>query len=146
MGINLFSWFSNTATLVEQDVLNFIQKAEQGFQIAVTDCENVLQWVAQQTPAIAADLQMVTSFVGAVPAVAGNPEVLAAVTAANLAVQGLNAFAQSYNQATAGGGITVTQATQAIVSGYQAVKSAQAATASVASTAVGATTTAKASS
>lgn len=136
--LNPFTWFQTEAPIIEADVLNFIQRVEAGVQTVVADAEKSLTWIATQAPAIASDLQLVEGFVVANPVLVANPTVLAAVTAANLAVQGLNAFAASYNKANASAADQV----KAVVAGYQAVKQAQAASASAASVAVSNTTTA----
>jgi len=95
--------------------------------------------VAAMAPTIAADVTSAATFIEGIPVVGQNPDVMAAVTAVQVADAGLQAFAKQYQAATApGGSITVSQATAAVVAGYQAVKAAQIATATLTSTGVAA--------
>lgn len=143
--MSIFSWFQAEAKIVETDVLAFITKVENDVAVVVKDAEAALSWLAAEAPTVAADVAQVATFIEGIPVVGANPTVLAAVTAANVAVQGLNAFAAAYTKSTAtGGSITLTQASQAVVAGYQGLKNAQAAVAAAASTAVSATSVASA--
>lgn len=124
---------------IENDIQAFITKVVNEVEILIEDAETALSNVAALAPTIAADVTSAATFIEGIPVVGQNPEVMAAVTAVQLADTGLQAFAAQYNAATApGGSITVTQATQAVVAGYQAVKQAQAAAATLTSTAVSA--------
>lgn len=108
-------------TTTETDVLNVITKIKADEVVVAADINAALHWVAANTPAIAADIQTAATIAETV-GVAANPEVAAAITAANIAVQGLNAFAAASNSGQTN--------TQAVLSGYVAVKQAQAAVAS----------------
>src|ERR1700691_6183977 len=127
-------------TLFQQiaaDVQAFITKVVNEVEILISDAETALSNVAAMAPTIAADVTSAATFIEGVPVVGQNPDVMAAVTAVQVADAGLQAFAKQYQAATApGGSITVSQAIAAVVAGYQAVKAAQAATATLTSTAV----------
>jgi hypothetical protein len=110
------SWF----TTAEKDVITFIQKAEQGFKVVEKDAKAAITWIAKEIPVVANDVAMVAGFIGQVPVVGTNPEVLAAISAANIAMQGLNVLAQAYNST---GVITA----QSVASAYAAYKNATAA-------------------
>lgn len=113
----------------ESDVLAIIQDIKAGAAVAEADITNALHWVASNTPAIAADIEEVLSIVTTI-GVASNPEVAAAVSAANIAVTALNAFAKANN---AGAGNA-----QSVLAGYVAVKQAQSAVAAASAAAVNA--------
>ena len=124
---------------IEADIQAFITKVVNEVEILISDAETALETVAQMAPTIAADITSAATFIEGIPVIGQNPDVMAAVTAVQLADTGLQACAKQYQAATApGGSITVTQATQAVVAGYQAVKSAQAAAATLTTTAVAA--------
>ena len=124
---------------IEADVQSFVTKVVNEVEILIADAESALENVAQLAPTIAADITSAATFIEGIPVVGQNPDVMAAVTAVQAADAGLQAFAKQYQAATApGGSITVTQATQAVVAGYQAVKAAQAASATLTTTAVAA--------
>lgn len=108
------TWFVTT----EQQVAQTVGQIKADVDVAIQDVDAALQWVVQQTPAIASDLQIAASLIEQV-GLASNPEVAAAIAAANIAVQGLNAFAAAANS-----GKTMPQA---VVQGYVAVTSAKAA-------------------
>lgn len=119
-------------TTTEADVVEIIAKVKTGAQVAERDISDALHWVASNAPSITSDIQSVVGVAEAV-GVAGNPEVVAAITAANLAVDGLNAFAAAANSGKS--------EPQAVVAGYVAAKQAQAAAASAAAAAAQAPTT-----
>lgn len=117
----------------ESDVLVIIQDIKAGAAVVESDITNALHWIASNTPAIAADIEEVVSIVTAI-GVTSNPEVAAAVTAANVAVTALNAFATANNAGA--------DNAQSVLAGYVAVKQAQAAVASASAAAVAAPATA----
>jgi len=124
---------------IEADVQAFITKVVNEIEILISDAESALENVAALAPTIAADVTSAATFIEGIPVVGQNPDVMAAVTAVQVADAGLQAFAKQYQAATApGGSITVSQATAAVVAGYQAVKAAQIATATLTSTGVAA--------
>jgi hypothetical protein len=124
---------------IEADVQAFITKVVNEVEILISDAESALSNVAALAPTIAADVTSAATFIEGIPVVGQNPDVMAAVTAVQVADAGLQAFAKQYQAATApGGSITVSQATAAVVAGYQAVKAAQIATATLTSTGVAA--------
>lgn len=122
-------WFTTT----EADVVAIIAKIKTDVAVVESDIDAALKWVASNAPAIVADLQSVVGIAETV-GVAANPQVAAAIVAANTAVAALNAFAAASNSGSSD--------TQAVLSGYVAVKQAQAAAASAAAAAVQTTPTA----
>ena len=114
---NIEAWFVETEAQVQQVIVQINQEVP----VVEAQVHSALKWVAGQVPAIATDLQVVTSLITAL-GFSANPNVATAIADANLAVQALNAFAAAE---TAG-----TSDTQAIVNGYVALKQAQAAVAS----------------
>lgn len=131
MTFNPLAWLEAEVPIVEADIQTFIAKIKNDVEVAIADLEKGLSWLASETPAIAAGVQQLATFAEAVaPAAgpAGMAVVTASVTAANVAMAGLTAFAASYNQATTTG-ITATKAAQALVTGYTALTTAKAAVA-----------------
>ncbi len=119
----LKSWITTT----EADVVAIIAKIKTEEQVVASEINNALHWIASNTPTIVADIQSVVGIAETV-GVAANPQVAAAITAANVAVNALNAFAAASNSGSSN--------TQAVLAGYVAVKQAQAAAASAAAAAV----------
>lgn len=126
-------WFTDLESNVshffveaETDVVKVVAQVKADIEVAIQDIDGALKWLVKQTPAIAVGLQTAASLIEQV-GVASNPEVAAAIAAANIAVQGLNAFAAAANN-----GKTMPQA---VVDGYAAYKSAQAAVAGAAAVA-----------
>ena len=113
----LENWISET----ENDVLAVIADIKQGIAVAEADINSALTWIANNAPAISSDIQEVLSIVTTI-GIGTDPEVAAAVTAANAAVTALNAFAAAKNSGA-------NNAT-AVLTGYTAVQQAQAAVAS----------------
>lgn len=116
--MNMFARFFNDT---ETEVMSVIAAIKNDAPVVLADIHKALDWIAGQTPAIVADLQMATRLAIAVGAVS-SPEMLAAVAAANEAVVALNAFAAAKQAGTADAA--------AVVQGYIAVKKANAAVAS----------------
>ena len=131
--MSFFTSLQNFITETEADVVAVIADIKAGAAVAESDLAPSQHWIASNTPAIAADIQEVLSLVEFF-GVGANPEVAAAVTAANIAVTALNAFAASSN--------TGATPTQAVVAGYVAVKQANAAVSSAQGAAAAAPTTA----
>jgi len=129
---SILSWLENALTVTENDVVAIVVKVKQGVELAAHEVSAALGWIADNTPAIAADIQQVSSIIqlaGVVdPAAAAG--VTAAVAAANTAVAGLNAFASAYNNGSGNAA--------SVVAGYTAIKQAQAAVASATAIAVSA--------
>jgi len=115
----------------ETDVLAVITAIKADAAVAESDINSAMHWIASNTPAIVADIQQVLQIATTI-GIASNPEVAAAITAANVAVTALNAFAAASNSGAS--------ATQAVVQGYVAVKQAQSASASASAAVVGAPT------
>jgi prophage DNA circulation protein len=115
------SGFENFIVETESDVQAVIVKVKQGVTAAEAAIDDALKWIANNTPAIAQDIEEVLSIVTTL-GLGANPEVAAAVTAANVAVTALNAFASSENSGATN--------TAALLSGYTALKQAQSAVAS----------------
>lgn len=126
---SLKSWISET----EADVVKVITAIKADAVVVEADIVAAQHWIASNAPAIATDIQQVLSLVEVV-GVGTNPEVAAAVTAANLAVGALNAFAAASNS----GGTPA----QSVVAGYVAVKQAQSAVSSAMAASVAAPTAA----
>src|ERR1700761_7448305 len=128
---NFVNSAKNWLTETESDVLVVITKIKAEEAVLATDIAAAQHWIASNAPTIAADVQQVLAIITEI-GVTSNPDVAAAVTAANVAVTALNAFANATN---AGAG-----AAQAVVSGYVAVKQAQAAVSTAKAAAVAAPT------
>ena len=131
----------------EQDVVNWIADIKQGLAVAEADITNGLNWVASEVPNIVTALQATVGLVEKV-GLASNPEVAAAIAAANVAVTALNAFAAAQNAGIAAGTSPLQVDGTALVAGFTAVKQSQAsnalAMAAAASATVPAVTTAPA--
>ncbi len=82
----------NFITETEADVLKVVVAIKADAAIVQADLVAAEHWIASNTPAIAANIQQVLALVEEV-GVGSNPEVALAVTAANVAVKALNAFA-----------------------------------------------------
>lgn len=119
------SWLTFWQT-TEADVLKIVVTIKKDIAIVESDVSKALQWLANNSGTIAADVQSVLSVVQILGI--SNPEVEAAVIAANSAVSALNKFAADYN---AGKGTPAS-----VVAGYSAFKQAQASAAQAASVAV----------
>ena len=124
--MNLFDEIRGFFVATEHDVIAVIEAIKKDIPVIESDIAAALRWVARQTPTIAADLQTTEALVTAVGA-AGNPNVAAAIAAANIAVAGLNAFAASYNSGK--------PSAEAVVQGYVALKNASSAASAAASAA-----------
>ena len=125
--------------IIWADVMGFITKVVNEAEILIEDCVTGLENVAKLMPQADAWIEEIASFIEGIPVVGQNPEVLATIAAVDLADKGLDAFAATLTAAqAAGGSVTVTQATQAIVTGVQAYNTAKAATANLASLALSA--------
>lgn len=111
----------NFITETEADVVVVVAAIKADVAVVKSDLAAAEHWIASNAPTIAADIQEVLNLVEAV-GVGANPEVAAAVVAANLAVNALNAFAAASN--------TGATPAQAVVAGYVAVKQAQSAVSS----------------
>lgn len=123
----------NFISETEADVVAVITAIKADAAVVQSDLVAAEHWIASNTPAIAAEIQQVLSLVEAV-GVGSNPEVAAAVVAANLAVTALNSFANASN--------TGASPAQAVVAGYVAVKQAQSAVSSAMAATAAAPTTA----
>ena len=111
----------------EADVVKVVVAIKTDVEIAIEDIDAAMQWLVKQTPNIATGLETAAGLIEQV-GLATHPEVAAAIEAANLAVQGLNAFAAAANS-----GKTMPVA---VVNGYLAFKSAQSAVAGATAAAV----------
>ncbi|MGA8170297.1 MAG: hypothetical protein WB816_05630, partial [Methylocystis sp.] len=92
--MSIFDSISHLFTETEQEVVAIIAKAKVGVALAAHEISIGLAWVANNTPQIAADLQTAETLIVAT-GVGANPSVAAAITAANVAVAGLNQYAAS---------------------------------------------------
>lgn len=123
----------NFISETEADVVAIVGNIKAGIAVVESDLVSAEHWIASNAPAIAADIQQVLGLVEAV-GVGANPEVAAAVVAANLAVNALNAFANASNSGAS--------PAQAVVAGYVAVKQAQSSVSSAMAATAAAPTTA----
>lgn len=136
---------SNVFFTTEADVIAIVKDVIAGVEVAASDIDKALQWVGGHAPAIAANVNAVTSLLSTVATAAAplapavSAEIDGAVAAADLAVKGLDAVASSIK--TSGGGTVATDA-NAVLAGYHAVKTAQAASAKAAAAVVAAGVTA----
>lgn len=128
MSFSFSSWWSTT----ESEVVAIIAKVKDEALVVEHDVIKALNWVVANSSTIAKDINTVTGYAAMLGVTTGNPAFAAAVSAANVAVQALNTVAQAHAN-----GLTDAQA---VVQGYVAVKSAQAA---VSQAAAAAATTAK---
>lgn len=134
--MSFWTSLQNFIAETEADVVKVISAIKAGAEVVETDLTAAEHWIASNTPAIAAGLAQVLALVEEV-GVGSNPEVAAAIAAANITVKALNAFAAASN--------TGASPAQAVVAGYVAVKQANAAVSSaMAATATAPTTAAPA--
>ena len=131
--MSFFDSWKAFLTETEADVVKIITAIKADAVIIEADVVAAQHWIANNAPTIAKDIQQVLGLVEAV-GIGANPEVAAAVVAANLAVSALNAFAAQTN---AGG-----NAAQSVVAGYVAVKQAQSAVSAAMAASVAAPTVA----
>ena len=124
--MSFFDTLKSFFVTTEKDVFDLIVLIEQDGEVLINEIEAALTWIANNTPAIAADIQRVLSIVQVVGIT--NPTVEAAVVAANEAVSALNAFAAA---SKSGAGTA-----ESVVAGYTALKQAQAAVAAATAHAV----------
>jgi hypothetical protein len=124
--MSILSSIKSFFVTTEQDVVNLITAVSNEAPVIQKDIDRAFGWIAKETPVIATNLATATTIVAAVGA-NSNPQVVAAIAAANLAVQGLNAFAEQYNKGTP----TAT----AVIDGYIALKQASSAASSAAAAA-----------
>jgi|ERR1700735_285589 len=103
---------------IEAAIEAFIQKAVSDVEVVIADIEHALSNVAAVLPNATAAIQSAESFVSGLPIIGQNPTVQASIAAMNVGMGVLNGFAQTWTQATTGGGITATAATQAINQAY----------------------------
>lgn len=120
---SLASWFTTT----EADVVALIGKIKAEVAVAEADVTEALNWVAKQTPTVAAALQEVLGVVEVI-GVGSNPEVATAIAAANAAVTALNAFAAAQTSPAVQ---TIQTDGAAVVAGYQALTQSLASQAAV---------------
>jgi hypothetical protein len=124
--MSVFTKIEDFFHTTEQDVIEVIAAIPHGIVVAEEALQKASHWIVGQAPNISANLQLAEGLIVASGGGA-DPQVRAAIAAANVAVAGLNAYAK----ASATGNIT----TDAIAQGYIAVKQASAAAASASSAA-----------
>src|ERR1700740_3245779 len=118
--MNFLASLKSFIVTTEADVVSVITKIKTEEAVVASEINNAMHWIASNTPTIVADLQSVVGIAETV-GIAANPQVAAAITAANVAVNALNAFAAASNSGSSN--------TKAVLAGYVAVKQAQAAAA-----------------
>jgi hypothetical protein len=128
--------FAAIVQKAEADVEAFIQKVVQGAEHVLGEIEIALGQSSVLVSQGAAVVSEIAPFVEGLGAAAGHPEVVAGVEAANVAMQGLNAFMQTFKKATTGGGVTASEAKGAIVGAYQSYRNVVSTYNSVKATAV----------
>lgn len=126
--MSILTWLHTEAGILEADVQKVYAAAVKGEQVAIADLEKTLAFINNEAPVVVKGLAAASSFVELLgPAVPQGAAVDLALKSAQTLVSGLQAYAAQYQQATQGGGLTVAQATQAIVSGYNVLTTAKAA-------------------
>jgi hypothetical protein len=124
--MNLFSNIQSLFMTTEKDIIALISKVKTDIVIAETELQAALKWVANNAGGISSNIQTTVGIIETLGA-ANNPKVAIAIADANTAVKALNAFATSYNSGKGD--------VNAVIQGYVAVKSAQAASAAAVSAA-----------
>lgn len=112
----------NVLVVLEHKVEVFIQEVVAGVKHEVQVIEQALSNAAPLVAAAASKIESLAPFVESLGAAAGHPEVIAGVEAANVAMAGLNSFVQTFAKATTGGGVTATEAKDAINGVYTAYR------------------------
>lgn len=118
--------FLDEVRIIETKVETFLTEMINGVEHELEVIGQTLTHMSALIPNAAAAVQQAAAFIEGIPVVGQNPQVLAVVAAANIAMTGLNAFASVWNRATApgGSGVTATVAKDAIMSGYQGYRQA----------------------
>lgn len=130
--MSVLTWLHNEAVILEADVQKIYAALAKGEAVAIADLEKGLAFINNAAPGAVAALGAASSFVEMLgPAVPQGAAVDVALKSAQALVTGLQAYAAQYQQATQGGGLTVTQATQAILSGYNVLTQTKAAVSAV---------------
>lgn len=137
---SILSWFKTTAATTEADVVAIIADIKTDVSVAVADFTSALKWIAGEVPTITSDLQVALGLAQAV-GIAANPEIAAAITAANVAVSALNAFAKVQSAGQTSGTSAIQTDAASLVAGYQAYTQAQAAVANAKAAAASSVTT-----
>ena len=127
--MSVFDNIQHIFSVAEKDIVDLVSKAKRDLPVAVHDINLGLAWVANNTPKIAQDLTTAETLIVST-GVGADPRVAAAIVAANLAIQGLNAYSASVKSGT--------PTAQSVVDGYIAVKNAQVAAAGAAAAAASA--------
>lgn len=123
--------------IIENDVIGFVTKVVNEVEVLVEEAVQALENVAALMPQASTWIQQAIAFIEGIPVIGQNPDVLALVGTVDLATKGLDAFAAAMAKAQApGGSVTVTQATQAVVSGIQAFTLAKGVAANIVNTGV----------
>lgn len=129
--MSFLTWFTTEKAVVEADIQKIITAVANAEKVALADLQKGLVFIAQEGPLAVQGLAAATAFATAItPAAPQAAAVAAALGVAQGIVTNLTAFSQKYAAATAGG-ITATDAKQAIVDGYQVVNQARAAIANL---------------
>lgn len=124
----------NVLVVLEQKIEGFINELVAGVEHEIKVIEQALANTAPLVAAAAAKIASLAPFIEGLGAAAGHPEVIAGVEAANVAMNGLNAFMQTFTQPS----VTASQAKTAITNAYQAYRNTVATYNSVKATAVAA--------
>lgn len=117
-----FTSFATWWKTTEADVISVIGKIRADAVIAEADVHAALNWIANETPTIVADLQVALGLAQAVGVVTA-PE----LAAANLAVQALQAIAAAHNASVTAGDTSLATDAKTVVAGYVAYNQASAA-------------------
>lgn len=112
----------NAVQAFEIKIETFIQELVQGVEHEFVVIGAALSSMFALIPAATAKLEALAPFVESMGAAAGQPEIVAGVAAADVAMHGLDQFIATYQTATAGGGITATVAKAAVADAYTAYR------------------------
>jgi hypothetical protein len=126
--MSVLAWLHNEAQILEADVQKIFVSLVKVEHVAIADLEKALSYINNAAPSIVSGLAAASSFVEMLgPAVPQAAAVDVALKSAQVLVTGLQAYSTQYAQATQGGGLSVAQATQAVISGYNVLATAKAA-------------------
>jgi hypothetical protein len=126
MSFSFTSWWKTTET----DVISVITKLKSEAIVAETEINAAMNWIANETPTIVADLQIALGLAQAVGVVTA-PE----LAAANAAVVALQALAAAHNASVAAGDSSLATNAKTVVAGYVAFNQAKVAVSSAKATA-----------
>jgi hypothetical protein len=116
LNMAIFQWLKKLIITTEQDVVAIVIKAKHDGDLTAREINKALRWIVNNTPALEADIKMITNVVCIV-----NPSAGVALKVANAAITDLNVLAAAYKN---GNGNAAS-----VVDGYLTLKRAQSANA-----------------